>query len=161
MIERVGRGFRIVSLLFRLSTLSFSLIYLVYCMGAGRGIFGVNLTFLILGLMYAIFMIVMTFHPNRKASKVGARIYRWLRLLVTAANIGLVVYGFMISKDTPSFWNYFLLSMMIVTFSFKLFFEVITFAIEIKIAQFKKERKERLERKEEASIEPIEVEKID
>lgn len=132
--ERALRVLRMILLAFRLLTLFLYLAFLSVMLAYGFGNFIANIILLSLSVAYGIFLVASTLlFPAKKADKVGKRVYRYSKLLVNAAALGINIYGLVVSTGTASVLSIFLVALSLFSFLFKVGLEVLVMIVERKI----------------------------
>ena len=132
--EKALRVLRMILLVFRLLTLLLYLAFLTVMLVHGLGNFIANIVLLSLSVAYGIFLVVSTLlFPEKKADKVGKRVYRYSKLLVNAAALGINIYGLVVSAGTASVLSIFLVALSLFSFLFKVGLEVLVMIAERKI----------------------------
>lgn len=106
--------------------------YLVYALASGAGVFWVNLALLVLSVCYSVFFLVVTKcgkSPDgvkkKIVKKLGAKIYKWCKLLLQIYPVALTVYGLYETSKNVTFFAVLLVCFMIVGWILQAIFEII------------------------------------
>lgn len=106
--------------------------YLTYALFSGAGVFWVNLTLLVLSVSYAAFFLAVTKGgkapdgvKQKIVKKLGAKIYKWSKLLLKIYPVVLTVYGLYETSKNVTFFAVLLVCFMIVGWILQAVFEII------------------------------------
>ncbi len=98
--RKIWRDIKCISLGLNLTTLVFSIIYLLYVLVTGTGIFAVNLSLLILSFAYlGFFCFTLSYGTKKELDRKVKIAFRWSKRLIKLYNLGVVIYGFAAAKE--------------------------------------------------------------
>ena len=100
---KVVNDFKKIGLCINISTQAFTIIYLIYALCVGSGVFVVNVILLSLASLYLAFFLYVTVTQKKKhLHKRVKEIYGWCKRSVKLLSIGITIYGLIFTSSNLS-----------------------------------------------------------
>lgn len=100
--KKIYSDVRKISLVCSVLTQLFYIFYLIYALGASVGIFPVNLVMLVLSSTYfAFFVYNHVYGTKRLLAKTVGEAFKWCKRLIKLLNLGIMVYGIVVTAVEP------------------------------------------------------------
>ena len=100
--RKIYNDVRKISLVCNILTQLFYIFYLIYALGAGVGIFSVNLVMLVLSSTYFAFFVYNHVYGTKKTlAKAVGESFKWCKRLIKLLNLGIMVYGIVVTATEP------------------------------------------------------------
>ncbi len=118
--------------IFKYSSMIFTMLYFVYVLSNDYGYFGVNLTLLVLFVVY----MILDFFTNRKhfklLKKFVRRSYKGIKFINKTFSLGVMIYGVYVASSNVSGFSIILATLMIITWVLEVILELIVVIFEDK-----------------------------
>lgn len=122
-IARIKKFYRI----FRFVSFLVSLSYFIFAAIVGLGIRWVNIAFACLLVVY---QILDYFIISKRAKKVLRRGYRWIRLLIKAISLAMIIYGIVETSQNATAFRIIFVIFMVLFWMIQVFFEIMLIIFE-------------------------------
>ena len=100
--RKIYNDVRKISLVCSILTQLFYIFYLIYALGTREGIFAVNLVMLVLSSTYFAFFMYNHVYGTKKAlAKAVCESFKWCKRLIKLLNLGIMVYGIVVTSGNP------------------------------------------------------------
>ena len=100
--KKIYNDVRKISLVCSILTQLFYIFYLIYAIGTGVGIFSVNLVMLVLSSTYfAFFVYNHVYGTKNLLAKALNETFKWCKRLIKLLNLGIMVYGIVVTAVEP------------------------------------------------------------
>ncbi len=135
-LNKLKDDFKKLALICNIGVQISTILYLLYSVCIGSGVFIANLLLLILAVGYFIFFLYVTKTEGKKQlKKLVKQIYKWCKLLIKPITIGVAVYDlFTASEYSPI--STLLVAIMIIGWAIQILFEFIYKLISIRVEFF-------------------------
>ena len=133
-LMKVVNDFKKIGLGINISTQAFTIIYLIYALCVGSGVFVANVVLLTLASLYLAFFLYVTVTQKKKhLHKRVKEIYGWCKRSVKLLSIGITIYGLIFTSSNLSLFPLLVLLLTIVGWILEFLIYVIRKFIEAEI----------------------------
>ena len=93
----------------------------------------INIIFLALVVLYALFLIVMYKSENKQVKKIGKKIFKFIKLTLKAVALSITLYNLYIAATNVDAISIIILTLSIILWVIQLLLEIISLVLESKI----------------------------
>lgn len=121
------------SKIFKIGFSIFTLVYFVYTFVMEKGNIYVNIVLISLYVVYTLFELITYKKAIKKAKKIIARSYKWLKLFIKAFTLSSTLYGIYVATSNVDGISIILATLMIIVWILQVLLEIIVLVIEPKV----------------------------
>ena len=123
--KKILRDIQTLALVCSIITQIFYIVYLVYAIWSGTGIFYANLVMLVLSCAYfGFFVHNLNFGGRKKIADTVATLFKWSKRLIKLLNLGIMIYGIVYTATEPDALSVILTAVMAILWLADLLLEI-------------------------------------